>query len=57
MNHVFLLPQVAKRLLEAEGAGALMKGASARILSIAPGSALSWALYEAIKPRLLAATT
>lgn len=44
--------RVARQLLRQEGAAALLKGCAARIMTIAPGSALSWALYETIKPKL-----
>jgi len=44
--------QVARQLLAAEGPRALMRGCAARVLTIAPGSALSWGLYEVTKRAL-----
>lgn len=44
--------QVARRMLQQEGLGAAWHGLGARLLNIAPGCALSWALYEHIKAQM-----
>jgi len=41
--------QVAQQQLQREGAGSFFHGLTARLLNIAPGCALSWALYEHLK--------
>jgi hypothetical protein len=41
--------QVLRDLLAREGPPGLAAGLTARVLSIAPGCALSWALYETFK--------
>ncbi|KIZ03929.1 hypothetical protein MNEG_4029 [Monoraphidium neglectum] len=43
---------VARQMLAAEGPRSFWSGLGARLLNIAPGCALSWALYEQIKARL-----
>jgi solute carrier family 25 citrate transporter 1 len=43
---------VARRMWAAEGGAVFWSGLSARLLNIAPGCALSWALYEQIKAGL-----
>ena len=43
---------VARGMWAAEGPSAFWAGLSARLLHIAPGCALSWALYEHVKARL-----
>jgi len=40
---------IAADIYRAEGAGAFFAGVSARVMAIAPGSAISFFLYEAIK--------
>lgn len=40
---------IARDMWAREGSGAFWRGLSARVLNIAPGCALSWALYENIK--------
>lgn len=44
--------QVAQQQLQREGLGSFFHGLTARLLNIAPGCALSWALYEQIKAML-----
>jgi hypothetical protein len=46
--------QVLRDLLAKEGPGALTAGLAARVLNIAPGCAMSWALYETLKQWLAA---
>lgn len=41
--------QVAQQQLQREGASSFFHGLTARLLNIAPGCALSWALYEQLK--------
>jgi hypothetical protein len=41
--------QVLRDLLAREGPRGLAAGMTARVLSIAPGCALSWSLYETFK--------
>jgi solute carrier family 25 citrate transporter 1 len=41
--------QVAQQQLQREGLGSFFHGLTARLLNIAPGCALSWALYEQLK--------
>lgn len=41
--------RLARELVRAEGARALWSGLGARVANIAPGCALSWALYEQVK--------
>ncbi len=41
--------RVAASMLQAEGPGAFFQGLTARVLNIAPGGMISWALYESIK--------
>lgn len=41
--------QVARQQLQREGVGSFFNGLTARLLNIAPGCALSWALYEQLK--------
>lgn len=41
--------QVAQQQLQREGVGSFFHGLTARLLNIAPGCALSWALYEHLK--------
>ncbi|KAG1657964.1 hypothetical protein FOA52_004735 [Chlamydomonas sp. UWO 241] len=43
---------VAARLYASEGAAAFTRGLGARLLMLAPGSALSWAIYEPVKAAL-----
>jgi hypothetical protein len=45
---------VARRIWAAEGARGFWSGLGARLLNIAPGCALSWALYEKVKGQLAA---
>lgn len=44
---------VARDLLQREGWRALGSGLAARVLTIGPGAALSWMLYEEIKGLLV----
>jgi hypothetical protein len=44
--------RVARQLWATEGPRGFAAGLGARLLHIAPGCALSWALYEHIKARL-----
>lgn len=43
---------LARQIWQREGLSGLFGGLSARVLSIAPGCAISWLLYENIKKRL-----
>jgi hypothetical protein len=43
---------LAREIWQREGVTGLFGGLSARVLSIAPGCAISWLLYENIKKRL-----
>jgi solute carrier family 25 citrate transporter 1 len=44
--------KVAQQQLRAEGLGSFWHGLTPRLLNIAPGCALSWAMYEWLKGRL-----
>jgi hypothetical protein len=42
-------PGVAKELIRREGTSALWSGLGARVLTIGPGAAITWATYEEVK--------